>query len=286
MLTEQQLEQIQSLQQHCEQADGLSLKLNWEMLSHRNAEEKHDYLHYNDDNTLIGFVGVYRWGSQVEVCGMVHNNYRRQGIFTSLWTQAIHQIELDGYSSLLLNTPANSLSGAIFLKSIPCKYENSEYQMKWDEQVFIEPPLLDGNNSHDVQVSIRRATFQDVPDLIKLDLEGFNMSLEDTEGMYHPLTEDSLQNHFIIEGNGKTRGKIKITPIESITWINAFTVDATVRGQGIGRRALRQVIEQQRNDANPLWLEVAAHNPNALHLYESCGFTIQEKQDYYLYMGW
>ncbi|AJS58132.1 GNAT family N-acetyltransferase [Paenibacillus sp. IHBB 10380] len=286
MLNEQQLQQIQSLQQHCEQADGLSLKLNWEMLSHRNADEKQDYLHYNHDNMLIGFLGVYRWGSQVEICGMVHQNYRRQGIFTSLWTQAIHQIQLDGYSLLLLNTPANSLSGEMFLKSIPCKYENSEYQMKWDEQVGMDNPLLpDESISQDVQVSIRKATLQDVPQLIRLDLDGFNMSLEDTQDLYLPLTEDSIQNDFMIEFNSLTVGKIRVSPIDSITWINAFTVDATVRGQGIGRRALRQVIERQRSDDNSLWLEVAVHNPNALHLYESCGFIIQEKQDYYLYTG-
>ncbi|HEY2493078.1 MAG TPA: GNAT family N-acetyltransferase [Paenibacillus sp.] len=286
MLNEQQLQQIQSLQQHCEQADGLSLKLNWEMLNHRNADEKHDYLHYNHDNMLIGFLGVYRWGSQVEICGMVHQNYRRQGIFTSLWTQAIQQIKLDGYSVLLLNTPANSIAGEMFLKSIPCKYENSEYQMKWDEQDNMRNPLIpDGSISQDIQVSIRKATLQDVPHLIRLDLDGFNMSLEDTQDLYHPLTEDRVQNDFMIEFNNHTVGKIRVSSIDSITWIYAFTVDATVRGQGIGRRALRQVIEQQRSDDNPLWLEVAVHNPNALHLYESCGFIIQEKQDYYLYTG-
>lgn len=44
-----------------------------------------------------------------------------------------------------------------------------------------------------------------------------------------------------------------------------------------------QTIEREQRNYNGVNLEVALDNPNALRLYESCGFVVQSQQDYYTY---
>ncbi|OAB44376.1 GNAT family N-acetyltransferase [Paenibacillus glacialis] len=279
MLSNKQLQDIQSLQQLCEDTDHLALKLNWETLRTRKTHDHYDYFHYSGD-MLTGFLGVYKFGSKFEICGMVHPNFRRQGIFTSLFQTAIQDTGTIGYSSLLLNSPANSVSGERFLHTVPCQYECSEYQMRWNATYAQESlNLIEPTPQH--EVSLRSATDNDIEDLVRLDKEGFGMSDEDVLDMHKTLTEDGLEHMYVMESNGVTMGKINVLPSESQTWIYAFTVDRAVRGQGIGRRTLHHIIQQELPHNKELWLEVAVHNPKALKLYESCGFVTQEKQDYY-----
>lgn len=284
MLNKQQIEDIQTLQQLCEKNDSIALKLNWETLQTRKAEENNDYFYYSDD-TLIGFLGVYKFGSKFEICGMVHPAYRRQGIFTSLFQKAIQDLSEVGYSSLLLNTPANSISGEKFLHSNPCQYESSEYQMQWNS-VHTQDSLHSYEQTlFQHKVSLRSAIDEDIEELIRLDKEGFGMSDEDVLDMHRTLQEDGLQNMYVVESNGLTTGKINVVPLDRQTWIYAFTVDQAARSQGIGRQTLQLIIEQEQPKDKELWLEVAVQNPKALKLYESCGFVTQEKQDYYQYTG-
>ncbi|OAB46806.1 GNAT family N-acetyltransferase [Paenibacillus antarcticus] len=283
MLSNKQLQDIQSLQQYCEDTDHLSLKLNWETLRSRKPHDQYDYFHYSK-NMLIGFLGVYKFGSKFEICGMVHPAYRRQGIFTSLFQRAIQDTGVIGYASLLLNSPANSVSGERFLHTIPCQYECSEYQMRWNATYECEAAYLN-ENTLVTEVSLRTATPDDIEDMIRLDKDGFGMSDEDGYEMHKTLTDDGLEYMYVVEFNDVTTGKINVVSIDSQIWIYGFTVDQAMRGQGIGRRTLHHIIQQELPHNKEIWLEVAVHNPKALKLYESCGFVTQEKQDYYQFTG-
>ncbi|AOZ91252.1 GNAT family N-acetyltransferase [Paenibacillus crassostreae] len=284
MLSHQQLQQIQTLQQLCENIDYIALKLNWETLRTRKPQDKLDYLHYSGD-LLTGFLGVYKFGSKFEICGMVHPDFRRQGIFTSLFQKAIHATSEVSYSSLLLNTPSNSLSGEKFLHTISSQYESSEYQMRWNSAHTQDSSDENAPNNPTYEITLRSAVDDDIEELIRLDKEGFGMSNEDVLDMYKTITEDGLENMYVVNSNGVTAGKVNVVPSEAQTWIYAFTVDQALRSQGIGRRTLQLIIEQEGPNDKELWLEVAVHNPKALKLYESCGFVTQEKQDYYQYTG-
>lgn len=286
MLNKQQLQDIQILQHLCENSDSIALKLNWEMLRTRKLQDNYDYFHYSGD-LLTGFLGVYKFGSKLEICGMVHPDYRRRGIFTSLLQEAVRNSAVVGYSSLLLNTPANSISGEKFLASasIPCQYECSEYQMRWDATYREDSLYYKEQTTPPPKVIIREASDNDIDDMIRLDQDGFGMSEEDIQDMTQILADDGLQHMYIIESDGAAVGKINLFPEGHQIWIYAFTIDRSIRGQGIGRRTLQLIIEQEASSDKEIWLEVAIHNPEALKLYESCGFVTQEKQDYYQYTG-
>ncbi|GGF88976.1 hypothetical protein GCM10010912_37630 [Paenibacillus albidus] len=277
------LRNIEELQQRCEQYDGISLKLNWDMLRQPSAAGNTEWLVTYEDELLVGFLGLYGFGSEMEICGMVRPGYRRRGIFTSLWNRAQSIIKRGQVTTLLLNTPAASASGTAFLAKLPLTFNHAEYQMKWNGNS--SPSLSADASSAGGEVVLRPAIQEDTPTLIQLDSQGFDMTEEAAAEVYKLHKDEGMQEHIIIELSGQTAGKMRLYTEDNETWIYGLTVFPKLRGLGIGRSALLQTIEREQQNYNGVNLEVSLDNPNALKLYESCGFVIVNKQDYYRYTG-
>ncbi|WP_060859713.1 GNAT family N-acetyltransferase [Paenibacillus riograndensis] len=283
MNTVEMLKDIEELQQRCEQYEGISLKLNWDMLRLSPEAGGAEWLVTYEEDVLAGFIGLYGIAGEMEVCGMVRPGFRRRGIFTSLWEQAQSIIKRNQIRTLLLNAPASSASAAGFLKTLPVVFNHAEYQMKWDGSAV---PQGSPEASSAAGAVVLRPALQDEADLlIELDCSGFDMSKEDAAEMYTQQMNENQQEQIIIEMNGQPAGKMRLWTEDNETWIYGFTVDKKLRGLGIGRSALLQTIEREQRNYNGVNLEVALDNPNALRLYESCGFVILNKQDYYRYTG-
>ena len=283
MTTIETLKDVEELQHRCEQFDGISLKLNWDMLRQSSSSGGADWLVTYEDELLVGFLGMYGIGGDMEVCGMVRPGYRRRGIFTSLWKRALNIIARGNNNQLLLNAPAASSTAKPFLSTLPLSFNHSEYQMKWDGA---HSHLSSSEASSATEAVILRPAREDESAiLIELDCDGFNMTHEDASKMYQSQKLEDMEEHIIIELDGKPAGKMRLWTEENETWIYGFTVDKKLRGLGIGRSSLLQTIERERRNYNGVNLEVALDNPNALKLYESCGFVIVNKQDYYRYIG-
>ncbi|WP_405174657.1 GNAT family N-acetyltransferase [Paenibacillus sp. FSL H8-0261] len=281
MTTTDTLRNIEELQERCEQYDGISLKLNWDMLRQPSSVGDTEWLVTYEDDLLVGFLGLYGFGSDMEVCGMVRPGYRRRGIFTSLWNRAQTIIKRGNVDTLLLNAPAASSSGVAFLQTLPLEFNHAEYQMKWGGNSVASSEASSATGT----VILRPAREDEAPILVELDCGGFDIKTEDAAELYDLQKKEGLQEHIMIEMDGQPVGKMRLWTEDNETWIYGFTVSKKLRGLGIGRSALLQTIERERKNYNGINLEVALDNPNALKLYESCGFIIQNKQDYYRYIG-
>jgi ribosomal protein S18 acetylase RimI-like enzyme len=281
LTTTDTLRNIEELQERCEQNDGISLKLNWDMLRQPSSVGDTEWLVTYEDELLVGFLGLYGFGSDMEVCGMVRPGYRRRGIFTSLWNRAQTIIQRGNVATLLLNAPAASSSGVAFLRTLPLQFNHAEYQMKWGGNSVASSEASSATGT----VILRPAREDEAPILVELDCGGFDIKTEDAAELYDLQKQEGLQEHIMIEMDGQPVGKMRLWTEDNETWIYGFTVSKKLRGLGIGRSALLQTIERERKNYNGINLEVALDNPNALKLYESCGFIIQNKQDYYRYIG-
>lgn len=281
MTTTDTLRNIEELQERCEQYDGISLKLNWDMLRQPSSVGDTEWLVTYEDDLLVGFLGLYGFGSDMEVCGMVRPGYRRRGIFTSLWNRAQTIIKRGNVDTLLLNAPAASSSGVAFLQTLPLEFNHAEYQMKWGGNSVASSEASSATGT----VILRPAREDEAPILVELDCGGFDIKTEDAAELYDLQKQEGLQEHIMIEMDGQPVGKMRLWTEDNETWIYGFTVSKKLRGLGIGRSALLQTIERERKNYNGINLEVALDNPNALKLYESCGFIIQNKQNYYRYIG-
>lgn len=273
---------VAALQKAVEQQDGISLKLNWDTLL---ASKEDDGVHSADfrDGKLVAFLGKYSFGGSLEICGMVHPDYRRQGIFTGLLEQALDASTQQAHAKILLNAPGGSETGKRFLDSLSCRFAFSEYQMKLEAPGFAGEHAARTNDADVASISLAPAGEAAKAVLQQLDSEGFKMEPEETRHFYEEMSPAELaQNELILLG-GEPAGKIRVSRHEGEAWIYGFVVDARLRGQGIGSAALRHVIKREQAAGYDVWLEVALDNPNAKKLYENVGFHAQRSQDYYEY---
>lgn len=272
MLTPTKLEDIRQLQQVCEACGQIQLKLNWDMLQSRSNQENRDFFYYESGN-LIGFLGLYGFGNKVELCGMVHPDYRKKGIFSKLFSEALQAVKNQKFKEILLNAPSNSQSAKGFLKNISCSYSFSEYQMKWEKT---ELQVEEG-------INLRHSTINDIELEIQLDMKCFGETEEEAKNHNEMVKAEENQAFYIIEADGKAVGKMRVSHINEEAWIYGFAVSPEYQGKGIGRKALKKIVIQEHNQGYPVFLEVEAKNLHALKLYESCGFKAFHSQDYYEY---
>ncbi|AZS14938.1 GNAT family N-acetyltransferase [Paenibacillus lutimineralis] len=269
------VDELQELQATCEQNDQIGLKLNWDMLL--NPEEDNS-LHLTEyrDGRLLAFLGKYIIGGNMEICGMVHPDFRRQGIFTRLLQSGITREEAVRYSSILLNTPAASASGQAFLKTVRCRYSFTENQMQY---VAAENKLSNVRPG----ISLCPATPEDAESLSQLDADGFQCDYEQTLQDNIRLSPKDIAENELIIADGQTVGKIRVSRLEDRSWIYGFVIHSRYRGGGIGHAVLQQVIAREHAAGRSIWLDVAIENPAAMKLYETAGFQLRSAQDYFTY---
>lgn len=272
MLTKQQLQDIKKLQNECETHDNIQLKLNWNMLENCQTHQL-DFLHYEKDE-LVAFLGMYPFGSTVEVCGMVKPSERRKGHFQRLLQEGMEEAKQSQYKKILLNTPAGSNAAKAFLDKIGANYTFSEHQMVWQES-YLEP--VEG-------LTLRQAKEDDLDMRIRLSVEAFGMTNEDAQSMERSFNKERNTDMLMIDVDERTVGKIRVSRKHGETWIYGFSILPEHQGKGIGRKVLRQVIKDQSSAGYSVHLEVETKNDHALGLYKAVGFKVVHSQDYYTYL--
>ncbi|MDO3413062.1 GNAT family N-acetyltransferase [Saccharibacillus sp. CPCC 101409] len=276
MLNAKQLDDIKDLQRLCERTDGIQLKLNDELLKMDNRSELLNYFCHKNDK-LVGFLALYGFGSQFEVCGMVHPDYRRQGIFTNLWNEAAASGALNDAESILLNAPRDSNAAARWLKTIRCRLSFSEHEMKWHEDEAQE-----NRRESDISVSYRPFEPEDRGLIVRLYADGFDMSESDVLAMLDEENGTAAHTRRMIVHRGETVGTLVMNyDTAGQSGIFGLVVDPSCRGQGIGRSMLKRIIRSEHERGQEIYIGVETQNENALHLYESCGFRSYAVQDYY-----
>ena len=271
MFTNKELLEIKTLQEICEKDGGFQLKLNFDMLESRLGKRKEDFFHY-EDGRLVGFLGFYGFGDKVEICGMVHPDYRRKRIFSELMEKGITKAKKH-FTTILLNAPTDSQTAKQFLKTIPCEFSIAEYQMKWHETELLVDP----------HVTLRPSiSDEDFESEIQLEVLGFGINEKDAREFNQELRNAISGQRLIIETDGITAGKMRVSESNGEAWIYGFAIFPKLQGKGIGRKALSNVVKMEHQKGLPIFLEVEAKNAHALRLYESCGFRSYHSQDYYI----
>lgn len=194
MLTKQQLQDIKKLQKECEVHDDIQLKLNWSMLENRDSDQL-DFFYYENDK-LVAFLGLYPFGSTVEVCGMVNPSKRRKRHFHRLFQQGMEAVKKYKYNKILLNTPAESSAAKEFLFKIGANYSFSEHQMVCQKSL-VEP--VEG-------ITLRQAKVDDVDMSIRISIEAFGMTREEATSMERSFHKERQTDMLMIDVNGKTVG--------------------------------------------------------------------------------
>lgn len=282
-LSTDDLAQIRQLADICNAYEGLNLKLNWEDLRLRAADETNDFVYYRQ-GVLVGFLGIYIFGSQrAEISGMVHPAARRGGIFRALLQAAQAECARRGCSEVLLICERLSLSGAAFASAMGGRLVFSEHKMELDQQASL--PAITG------AVRLRRAQIADADLVARIVAISFGEATDEAAAQQSIIAaqqgivkdmQNELRQFFIGEVDGVPIGALNLSADEADIGIYGFGVLPDQRGRGYGRQMLVQAIQQAlAQHARRVMLEVETNNNNALALYQSCGFREVASYDYY-----
>ena len=258
-LTDADLAALEDFERRVMAVDGGRLKLEKAVLRARRAQALLSY----DGDRLVGFLGVYVFGSVPELAGAVDPELRRQGLGTALLDGALRVAPA---GPVLLVVPAGSAGGAALARARGATHAHSEHAL-----VLTVPP----EGASDPRIVIRPAR----PD----DADGVARMLHSAFG--HPLdvlSSDTL----VVERDGIVVGMLRLSRDGDTAGIYGFAVDPARQGQGIGRDVLRRVCrEALASGATRVALEVAVDNPHALRLYTSTGFEPVAGEDYWSLPG-
>ncbi|CAH2213772.1 GNAT family N-acetyltransferase [Tepidibacter aestuarii] len=288
---------INKLQEQCIHEDQTALKLeldykmgitfeNGKISSIQNINE----FMYFDGQEIIGYMGVCSFGgagSSIEVNGMVHPEYRRQGVFKTLSKLVTAEWKRRNLGSMLLLSDRKSNSGQKFIKGTGAQYKHSEYEMYLKESNLESlKKKLHGitfrkaSNADALEIARQNAIyFNDEADIISEEVE----MIISNEDMILPEEEEKKgMTIYLAEKDQQIIGKVNLQLISGIGGIYGLGVLPKHRGKGFGRAILIMAIEKlKESNASEVMLQVAAENSKALNLYKSCGFTETSTMDYY-----
>lgn len=275
---------IHKLQEICIGEDGTSLKLELDYKLRLASDEGgaiqeiNEFMYFSGEE-LVGYIGIGSFGSAgspIEVNGMVHPHYRRQGIFKRLSELVMAEWRRRNSASMLLLSDRQSISGQKFIEGTGAKYKHSEYEMYLgDQNGGPAQPLLQG-------ISFRKATNADALEIARQNSIYFNQELS-VEDMPMPEEEERRGlTIYLAEQNAEMIGKVHLQQTANVGAIYGLGVLPEHRGKGFGRAILTMAIERLKEaNAGEIMLQVEAKNANALNLYKSCGFIETSTMDYF-----
>ncbi|MGH9107012.1 MAG: GNAT family N-acetyltransferase [Acidimicrobiales bacterium] len=266
-LGERELTAIAELEGRVVGYDGSRLKLEWPTLRERPSREVNDLLCWEGD-ALVGFLGLYSFGRQLELAGMVDPRARRRGIGTALVDRALGIAQARSFGKALLVVPTSGEAGRLFAQSKGAALDHTEHFL-----VLSEAPR--GPAAHQ-EVVVRAAAPADDSAIVRV------RSLAFGEQWAHLGPESPTEHQLVVERHGTVIGTLRVSTDGAAAGIYGFAIEPASQGQGIGREVLRRVCNRALADgAAQVTLEVALDNERALGLYTSVGFRQQATEEYW-----
>jgi ribosomal protein S18 acetylase RimI-like enzyme len=272
-LTETDFAQIRQLAEFCQKYDHVTVKLNWELMKYRDPAVVSDFCYYSNDQ-LVGYVPLDGFGESFEITGIVHPDFRRQGIFRQLMSAARDEAKRREARQLLLVNYKHSESGTALAKALALPYRFSEYHMIADLTSI--PPLPKS------QLQLVEVTIDDLQELSRL------LSIAFGEGGWSAVEELREQfqrkdgQYWFARLGTENIGQIGVVADQDGIYIRAVGIVPEYRNKGYGRQLLAILLRKLLDEGHQHFeLDVEVKNASALSLYESCGFHESNVYDYY-----
>jgi ribosomal protein S18 acetylase RimI-like enzyme len=272
-LTDAELAEMQQLAQICQEYEPLDLRLNWDALALRSGDKASEQLYYRDD-ILIGFFSMDGLGfDEAEGTGLVHPNYRRQGVFRALVAAAQAECRQNKTESLILLFDHRSAAAIAFANAIGAQHDFSEHSMRLDDTNSL-PQITQ-------QLDFRRATEEDAPAISAILAQDFNGDAAQLQQNIARNMQSSIYQYYIATLDREPIGTLNVQNLGGDAYIYGFVVRPDQRGRGYGKEILALAIADIVKRPQPVFLEVETENDPAFGLYRSFGFEVTTTYDYY-----
>lgn len=269
-LAQFQLVEIENLRKICNDYEHLNLKLKMDWLHTPSTNNTNYFLFYQDDG-LVGFLGLYGFGTELQITGMVQPEYRHKGIFRALFSEAILECKKRDVRQVLLIAEHASADGTKFAQARggDCIFSECRMEFQGSDASKIESYL-----------TLEEATPADLPTLAHIHAVCFNAT--GNAALVIKMLQKEGNSSYLAKLNGVTVGKLGLSKEGDGIYIRGVAILPEYRRRGYGRQMLSKVIQKMLAERfTHLILDVQISNSNALRLYQSCGFQESTIYNYF-----
>ncbi|ARI77773.1 GNAT family N-acetyltransferase [Halobacillus mangrovi] len=275
VLNPEEFIEVTELEKLCVEHEPVTLKLELDYKRghlRTESEQNNEFLYYDED-LLIGYIGICQFGGEaLEINGMVHPEYRRQGVFSELFSYVKEEWERRESLEMLLLNDSKSPAGQAFIQTQGAEYEHSEHDMYLT--------TVPGDMNTTGKLTLRKATNEDAKEIAAQNAIYFQM--DETRLTLPEEEEKHGVEIYMAEREERSVGKVHLEISEDKGGIYGLGVLPEERRKGYGRAIIMDAVNKLREkQVNKIMLQVVVDNKNALLLYQSCGFTIASTMDYY-----
>ena len=269
-LSTSQLDAIAELEARVVRHDGGRLKLEWGTLRSRAADKTNDVLRW-DDGRLLGFLGIYRFGSMTpELTGVVDPSAPPGDRVRAARCGAARG-SLDGLRANGSGRPARVEAG----RRAGRRTRNGVRPLR----ARVEPRGASDRRRGTVGGHNPAGHPRGHTALSKLFVDGFGSDHGVDPG--RPLHTERSTTLRVTLGEDLV-GTLSTSLDGGRAGIYGFVIDSEHRGRGLGDEVLRRVCgEMFDRGADQVYLEVEVRNDRALDLYLRLGFEQAATDDYY-----
>ncbi|MCW3793221.1 GNAT family N-acetyltransferase [Paenibacillus sp. LS1] len=270
--SKEQIDAIILLEQQCKQLDSTHLKADLDHISKKDGD--HALLCYRD-GTLVGLLSWYASDTVTgNINAIVHPQFRRQGVFSSLLKRAILDMKPQGINQLSYRVPQGLSPGVHTAQSLGAVYDRAEYSMQLVNEALeaVEPPEL----------TLSVAKDEDMDFMVTCSSLAFG-DLEDWTRNYFKQTNEPSRVTYIACQHQQPVGLVRVNSINVTTaFIHNFCILPAYQGQKLGRTALSILVDLLRKQSyTDIRLSVVTENERALNLYRSVGFEVNSEYHYF-----
>jgi len=279
-LTPSQLDDIEQLVRECEIADNHPTKLYWNIISDRKTELFNDFLFYIDDQ-LVGYLAIFSFeSSHVEISGVVHPQFRGNGIAHMLFQEALHELEYrESIQYCLFVIHQSAIPARHCVQALGAEPAYSEYEMHFSRS--LEPFTL-FKHAELTLVQVQREALKE---LARLDAICFKATYEHARERLSQVIDATDRLIFVARYRNKIIGKIHIRFESNTAHIHDYCIDPVYQGQGFGEDLLKRTLNFlfTIDSVSQIRLDVTTDNSSALNIYRRCGFEITAAYDFWKY---
>lgn len=266
-LTNPEFSEVNQLITTLQKKKNLSFKLNKGMIAEENLYVHH--ILYRNQGVLLGYMLLSAYDPQELEVATAFDGTQQE--FMLMYNCLKQYGKEKKFKNCLFILDQKDTFLTNIIKELKITYSFSEYHMRFNQN-----HLTTFNKTNYLELLDAQESDREI--IVRLNEERF----DNQEITTKELREVELESIKLARVNGEIVGKLKVDNYQGEVGIYGFMVAPHSRGKGVGRAILEAVITTIcQKKVDKLYLEVESTNALALHLYQSMGFRIEAKFDYY-----